>query len=129
MSLSRHVSFYARASALWGGMGLAVALLGVAAAGFFIAAFYIWLAAHLAPALAALITGAALLTLALALGLIGGAVLRAARARQRAQLAEFSLTLGTALRLAAYLVRRDPKKALIFSLIAGALAEFFTSER
>jgi hypothetical protein len=55
-------------------------------------------------------------------------VLRAARARQRARLAEFSLTLGTALRLAAYLVRRDPKKALIFSLIAGALAEFFTAE-
>lgn len=124
MSLSRHARFYARASALWGGMGLAVLLLGFAAAGFFIAAFYLWLAAHFAPALATLITGAALLALALAIGFIGGAVLRAARARERAQLAQFSLTLGTALRLAAYLVRRDPKKALIFSLIAGALAEF-----
>ncbi|MDD2795217.1 hypothetical protein [Acidocella sp.] len=128
MALSRHLRFYARASALWGGMGLAMLLLGFAAAGFFIAAFYIWLAAHLAPVQAALVTGAALLALALALGLIGGAVLRAARARERARLAEFSLTLGTVLRLAAYLVRRDPKKAMIFALIAGALAEFFTGE-
>ncbi len=105
-------------------MGLAMLLLGFAAAGFFIAALYIWLAAHLAPAQAALVTGAALLALALALGLIGGAVLRAARARERARLAQLGLTLGTVLRLAAYLVRRDPKKAMIFALIAGALAEF-----
>ncbi|GLR68054.1 hypothetical protein GCM10010909_27350 [Acidocella aquatica] len=128
MSLSRHVSFYARASALWGAMGVAVLALALAALGFFIAATYIWLCGHFTPAVACLITGGTLLALAAASGLIGSAALRAAQARERARLAQFNVTISTALSLAAYLVRRDPKKAIIFSLLAGVLAEFLSGE-
>ena len=128
MSLSRHVGFYARASALWGAMGAAMLALGLAAAGFFTAAFYIWLCGHFSPAASCLIAGGSLLALALAIGLAGTAALRAAHARERARLAQFNLTISAALSLAAYLVRRDPKKAMIIALLAGILAEFLGGE-
>ena len=109
-------------------MGVVILALGLVACGFFIAAAYIWLRGHFSPAAACLIAGGALLVLAVAIGLAGGAMLRAAQARERARLAQINVTISTVLNLAAYLVRRDPKKAIIFSLLAGVLAEFLGGE-
>ena len=95
----------------------------------FVAAFYLWVAPHLGAAAGAAITGAALLGMAAFLALAGGVLLRQLKRRQRGLLAEFGSIFGLASRLAAMLVRKDPKKALLVSLVAGALAEYISTPR
>ncbi|OYV36418.1 MAG: hypothetical protein B7Z80_15620 [Rhodospirillales bacterium 20-64-7] len=102
--------------------------LGVAA-GFFIAAFYIWLSELFEPDIAAAITGGALLFIAMFIGVMGRAALKLMRRRQPSMLSEFSGLIGLAIRVAGATVRRDPKKALVLSIIAGALAEYILADR
>ena len=90
---------------------------------------FICLSRHTGEAAAAAITGAALLILAIIIGLAGGYTLKRIRRRQPSLLSEFGGTLGMAGHLAGFLVRKDPRKAMILSLVAGALAEYITGER
>ncbi|HVE22677.1 MAG TPA: hypothetical protein VNC39_11920 [Acidocella sp.] len=108
------------------GFCLALAVLGIllAASGCFVAAFYLWVAPHLGRPAAAAVTGAVLVVLALCLALAGGASLRRMRRRPRRLLGEFQNTIGLVARL---MLARDPKKALLASLLAGALAEYILS--
>jgi uncharacterized membrane protein len=74
------------------------------------------------------ITGGALLALAAAIWFAGNALLQKARRKQRAERAELIGTAALILRLASTLIRRDPKKAVILALFAGAVAEFLMGE-
>ena len=112
----------------WAVLGICVALavlcITLAASGCLVAALYLWVAPHLGAAAAAAITGAVLLVLALFLAVVGGTLLRLMKRRPRGLLREFQNTIGLAVRL---IVLRDPKKAVLVSLIAGALAEYIST--
>jgi len=129
MNISGRVNGVLRNAALWAGLGTAILFIALAGLGFLIAGFYIWLAGQMAHAPAAAITGGVLLLLSIATALIGGAVIRKTRARHPSFISEFGGTVGLAGRLVGLLVRKDPKKALILSAIAGALLEYITSEK
>lgn len=104
------------------GICLALGVLGMALAASlcFVAAFYLWVAPHLGAAAAAAATGAALLVLAGFLALAGRAVTRLTK-RRPPLLSELQNAIVLATKL---LLLRDPKKALLLSLLAGALTEF-----
>ncbi len=105
------------------GICLALAVLGItlAASFCFVVAFYLWVAPHLGAAAAAAVTGAALLVLAASLSFAGGAVLRLMKRRPPRLLRDLQNAITLAARL---MLLRDPKKALLVSLLAGALAEY-----
>jgi uncharacterized protein (TIGR02265 family) len=90
----------------------------------FVAAFYLWVAPHLGAAAAAAVTGAALLIVAAFLALVGRALLRLTKRRPRRLVSELQKAMVLTAKL---LLQRDPKKALIVSLLAGALTEFILS--
>ena len=108
---------------------VAVLCIVLAGIGFLITGFFIYIARHTDAASAAAITGGVLLVLAVVTGLVGGTVLRRIRRRQPSMLSDFGGIIGVAGRLVGLLVRKDPKKAMIISIVAGALAEYITSER
>lgn len=118
MPLSRCARAAAGTAFFWAVLSEAVLVLIVAALGFFAAGAYIWLARHF---------GAALAALAIVTVFIGLAVQSHKRKKQRL-VCEVELlgTLGLARRLTSSLVRRDPKKAILIALIAGAVGEYFT---
>ncbi len=115
--------------ALWAGLGIVALCLVLTGLAFLIASLYIWLEHVLPHPVAALITGVALFVVAILILLIGGMVVRKMKKQQPTMKQEFNNTIGTAARLVGLVVRRDPRKALIVSAVAGALAEFVTSER
>ncbi len=117
-----------KTAALSASMAVAVLCIALAGLGFLVTGLFIWVARHTDYASASAITGGVLLLLAVAIGLIGGVVLRRIRAKQPSMLSEFGGTIGLAGRLMGILVRRDPKKAIIISIIAGALAEYIASD-
>ncbi len=129
MTLSRRAGILVKSAALWAGVAIAVLCICLAALGFLIAGFFIFIARHTDAAAAAAITGGVMLGLAVVVGLAGGFVLRRMRQKQPSLISEFGGTVGLAGRLVGMIVRRDPKKALIVSLIAGALAEYVMSEK
>jgi hypothetical protein len=129
MNISGRVNGVLRNAALWAGLGTAILFIALAGLGFLIAGFYIWLAGQMAHAPAAAITGGVLLLLSIFTALVGGAVIRKARVQHPSLISEFGGTIGLAGRLVGLLVRKDPKKALILSAIAGALLEYITSEK
>jgi hypothetical protein len=129
MNVSRHAGTMIKSVAIWTGMAVAVLCILLAAIGFFVTALFICIARHLGTAEAAAVTGAALLLLGAVIAFVGGALLRSLRRRQPSLLSELGGTVGLATRLVAMMVRRDPKKAVIISLVAGALAEYITTER
>jgi hypothetical protein len=129
MKVSRHAGTMIKRAVIWTGLAVAVLCIALAATGFFAAAFFICIAHHLGTARAAAVTGAALLVLGIVIAFIGGALLRSLRRRQPSLLSELGGTVGLVMRLVTMMVQRDPKKALIVSLIAGALAEYITAER
>jgi hypothetical protein len=112
----------------WAVFGICVALavlcITLAASGCFVAAFYLWVVPHLGAAAAAAVTGAVLLVLALFLAFVGSTLLRLMKRRPRSLLRELQNTIGLAVRL---IVSRDPKKAVLVSLIVGALAEYIST--
>jgi hypothetical protein len=129
MKVSRHAGTMIKGAVIWTGLVVAVLCIALAATGFFAAAFFVWMADHLGAAAAAAVTGSALLVLGVVIAFVGGALLRSLRRRQPSLLSELGGTVGLVTRLVAMMVRRDPKKAMIISLVAGALAEYITTER
>ena len=129
MNITRRVNAVVRDILLWTGLGVGILFVALVCVGFLVASFYMWMSHLLAHSLAALVTaGAALLLIGLMAG-IGGLLIRKTRKPQPRLLQEFSGTIGLGARMVSLLVRRDPRKAMIVSLVAGALAELITSER
>ncbi len=129
MSISGRTSAAVKQFALWT-MLCVISLAGIiAGAGFLVAAFFTWVSQHEGNAAAAGITGGGLLAITVLFGLIGGAVIKKLKKPQPGMLSEFSGLLVLGARLITMTIRRDPRKAIIVSAIAGALAEFITSER
>lgn len=118
-----------RRAAMWGGFATAILAILLASIGFFTAALCVWLAQHLGAAAAIGLTGLALLLLALLLALTGNIVLGRMRRRAKARSSSLAGLLALALQLAGTLVRRDPKKALLLSALAGVLVEYLTAGR
>lgn len=129
MNLSRRTDILIKHAARRAGLGVAVLCIALGGVGFLIAGFFLWLQRHLGNAPAAAVTGAVLLALALLTGLAGNALLRRARVKQPSLLSELGGTLGLGSRVFALLVRRDPKKAMVLSVLAGALVEYVFGER
>ena len=125
MNLSRYVSALAKNAALAIAVYLVVACTVLAGAGFLIAGLFLLLLRDASPAAAAVITASVLFVLAALVGAGGGLMLSASRRASPGLLAEF----GGALGLITLLVRRDPKKAMLFAALAGVLAEYFSGER
>jgi nitrate/nitrite transporter NarK len=129
MNLSRRANHLIKNAALWACTAIAALCIALAGLAFLVTGAFICLSRHTGEASAAAITGAALLILALIIGLAGGYTLKRIRRRQPSLLSEFGGTLGMAGQLAGFLIRKDPRKAMILSVVAGALAEYITSER
>jgi hypothetical protein len=129
MNLARRAGFLGKAAALWVVMAVAVLCTALGALGFFTAAFLIWVSHYLGPAAAAAIAGLVLLLVACGIALVFTLILRRMRARQPSMATEALGTLSLVMRFAGLLIRRDPRKAVLAALIAGALAEYFTSDR
>jgi uncharacterized protein YneF (UPF0154 family) len=128
MDFSGRARFIARYTALWAALGIAVLCIALAALGFLAAGLFCWLAQHSGVPAAAAITGGVLLALALLGGFGGSFWLRRQRRLHPAPplLADLAGTAGLVMRLAGFIIRRDPKKAVLFSLLAGALMEFLS---
>jgi hypothetical protein len=129
MNISGRIRSLLRGAALSAGVGAAFLAILLAGFGFMVAGLFIWLAQHLGVPLAAAATGGGLIIFALLFLAAGRAAIRKSRKRYPSLLAEFGGTIGMAGRLVGLLVRKDPKKALILSIIAGAVAEYISSER
>jgi hypothetical protein len=129
MNPLRRLTVLLRNGALWTVLLIGVLFTLLGALAFLVAAFFIWMSSLTSPAAAAAITGGTLIILAIVAGLIGGTILSRMRARQPSFVGSLGGTLGLAARVIAMAVRSDPRKALILSIVAGALAEYMTSER
>ncbi len=129
MSISSRASAAAKQFALAAGLGIVVLCAILAGCGFLVAALYIAVAEHFPAAQAASITGAAIIALAILIGLIGAAILRKLKKPQPSMLAEFGSTVGLVTKLAGILVRRDPKKAVILAAVSGAIIEYVMGDR
>lgn len=129
MNLARRAGFMGKYAALWVVMTIAVLCTALGALGFFTAAFLIWLSHYLGPAAAAAIAGLLLLAVACAVALTFGLILRRMRARQPSMASEAMGMLSLGMRFATLIIRRDPRKAVLAALIAGAVAEYFSSDR
>ncbi|WP_298213918.1 hypothetical protein [Acidocella sp.] len=125
MNLTRRAGMIGRNVALWVFMVMAVLTMALGALGFFVAALLFWLSEHIGPAGATAVAGAVLLLFALATGIISSVVLRRMRARQPSLAMEGMGAVSLGLRLATMAIRRDPRKAVLGALIAGAIAEYF----
>jgi hypothetical protein len=128
MSIQGRASAAATQLALGAALGIVVLTILLSAIGFFIAALFIWVDHYKPDSIAAVITGGALLLAAIVIGIIGRAVLKKLKKPQPSLLAEFGGIAGTAGRIVGLLIRRDPRKSLILAVIAGALAEYVTSD-
>ncbi len=129
MNVSRPAARMIKNAAIGLGTAVTMLCLVLTAIGFFVAALFICIARHLGAADAAALTGAALLVLAVLVATAANLLIRQARRRQPSLLTELGGTVGLVTRLVAIMVRRDPKKAMIASLVAGALAEYLSAER
>jgi hypothetical protein len=129
MNITGRITAVARDIALWSGLGVAILFVALICIGFAIASFYMWMSHLMAHSLAALATAGAGLVLIALMAVVGGLIIRKTKKRQPSMMEEFSNTVGLGARLISVLVRRDPRKAMIVSLVAGALAELVTSDR
>lgn len=112
---------------LWVAMAMALLCILLGALGFLTAAFLLWLEHYLSPAGALAITGALLLLEALALLGCFRLALRRLHARQPASNSTATNLFQLGLRFVMMMVQRSPRKAMLLALIAGALAEYFTT--
>ncbi len=129
MNITGRIKALVRDIALWTGLGAAILFVALICIGFVVASFYMWMSHLMAHSVAALATaGAGLVLIALMAGL-GGMIIAKTKKRQPSMMQEFADTLGLGAKLISVLVRRDPRKAMIVSLVAGALAELITSDR
>jgi hypothetical protein len=123
MNITARVGTAVQRLALAIGLGVAVLAIGLGGVGFLTAAYYLHFAPLLGPERAAAVTGGTLVVAALLVALIGAAVLKRTRKPQPGWLSDFGGAMGLGLRLAAAMVRRDPKKAMIIAAVSGVLVE------
>jgi uncharacterized membrane protein (UPF0136 family) len=128
MNLSARAGAVLRHLALSAGVGIAVLFIALAGLGFVIFAYFTWLLTHFPSEEAGAITGATLILIAAATGMIGFRIVKKLKKPQPSVLADFGGTLGVGLRLASLLVRKDPKKAIILATVAGAVAEYLLND-
>jgi hypothetical protein len=128
MNLSARASAVLRHLALSASVGIAALFIALGGLGFLIFAYYNWLQTHLPNQQAAAITGGTLILIAIAVSIIGFAIVKKLKKPQTSLLADFGGTIGLGLRLASFLVRKDPKKAIILATLAGAIAEYLLSD-
>ena len=128
MSIHGRASAAAKELALWAGLGIVVLTVVLTAVGFLVASLFIWIDHYRSDTVAAAITGGALFLAAIFIAILGRIILKKIKKPQPSILAEFGGMAGTVGRLAGLLIRRDPRKSLILAVIAGALAEYVTSD-
>lgn len=128
MSIPGRAAAAVKGVALWAALGMFVFVLVFTGIGFLITAFFIWIEHYKPHAESAAITGGGLFATAILVGLIGSMILKKIKKRQPSILSEFGGIAGTAGRIAGMLIRRDPRKSLILAIIAGAVAEYVTSD-
>ncbi len=129
MSLARHVRFLCKSAALSASMAVMVLCLALGALGLLVAAFIIWLSHLLGMAAAVAIAGAVLLVMAFIVMGVARLALVRMQANQPSLAAEALGMFGFGLRMATLIIRRDPSKALLTAMIAGALAEYLSGKR
>ncbi|MDE8350063.1 MAG: hypothetical protein POG74_11385 [Acidocella sp.] len=129
MNLSGRVGAFLRHYGLAISLGAAVLCIGLAGLGFLVAGYYVWLTSHFEAAPAAAITGGTLLVLAALTAVIGSGLIKRMKKPGGSLFGDAASILGLGVRLAAMLVRRDPKKALILAAISGALAEWLLADK
>lgn len=126
MSLVRFAGFTLKSAALWVALALTVLCLVLAAFALLAVALFIFIDQHWGPAAAAAITALALLVIAGQVLIAGALILGRVRRRTPDLFGEAASTIAMLTSLANLLVRRNPKRAILVSLIAGALTEYFT---
>jgi hypothetical protein len=129
MDISGRARSALKQSALWAALGVACLCTALAGLGFLIVAFYVWLSMRMGTPAALAVTGGVLIALALLIMAVGAAIIKKTKKRYPGLLTEFTGLFGLGARIIAMTVRRDPRKAIIVSMIVGALAEYITSER
>jgi hypothetical protein len=122
VSLSRWLGSLAKDAVLYLCAAVAALCIALAGLGFLAASLFVWLASHTGNAAAAAIIGATLMALAALTLLASGISLRKPR---RHPLADWIDTIA----VVSTLVRQDPKYAVLAALIAGAVTEYFATER
>lgn len=128
MNISARANAVLRHLALSAGVGVAVLFIALAALGFLIFAYYTWLLTRFTVPPAAAITGATLIAIAIIVSAAGFAVVKKLKKPQPSMLADIGGTLGLGFKLASFVIRKDPKKAIILATISGALAEYLLSD-
>ncbi|MDE1905314.1 MAG: hypothetical protein KGH75_02530 [Rhodospirillales bacterium] len=129
MNLSRRASFLGKSVALWVAITMVVLFVALSALGLLIAAFIVWLSHLLGFAAAAAIAGGILLVIAAIIMGVGALALRRRRTRLPSLTSEALGMASLGMRMAAFVIRRDPSKALLVAMLAGALAEHFSRSR
>jgi hypothetical protein len=127
MSLIRFAGFTLKSAALWVALAITVLSLVLAAFGLLAIALFIFIDQHLGPAPAAALTALALLIIAAQILLAGTLIFSRVRRRTPDLFGEATSTIAMLTSIANLLVRRDPKRAILLSLLAGALTEYFCS--
>ncbi len=126
MSITRYAGSTLKSAALWAALAFAVLFLVLAAFVLLATALFIYLDNHLGAADAAALTALALLFIAALIFITGSIILRSRRRHTPDIFGEASGTIAMLTSLANILIRRDPKRAILFSLLAGAITEYFT---
>jgi hypothetical protein len=127
MSIQGRVQAAVKGAVLKAALGMVVFSIFLTALGFLIAGFYNWIQ-HLWPQYnPAAITGGILVAAALIIFGLGSAILRKMKKPQPSILTEFTGMAGMAGRIAALLIRKDPRKSVVLAVLAGAVAEYLTS--
>jgi len=127
MSIQGRVQAAVKGAVLAAALGAVVFCIFTAALGFLIAGLFSWIH-HLWPQYnAAAITGGILVVAAIITFGLGTAILRKLKKPQPSILTEFTGMAGMAGRLAALLIRKDPRKSVVLAVLAGAVAEYLTS--
>lgn len=110
MPIARCAGRMAKSAALWGALATIALCLVLAGLGFLFSGLFIWLVAHLGAALAATLTGVALLLAALIVASVGGLLLGAKRKPpEPSPVAEIAIGLA-AVALEAFANRRKTAK-------------------
>lgn len=129
MSLARQASFIGKMLLLWVVVAVVLLCLSLGALGFLAVAFLIWLSHLIGGAGAVAVTGLLLVLEAVLLGLSARVVMRRMKAKRPQPTASGINVLGLVVRLASVLVRRSPRGGILASLIAGAVAEYFSARK
>jgi hypothetical protein len=126
MSLVRYAGFTLKSAALWVALATTVFCLVLAALLLLAVALFIFIDQRWGAAPAAALTALALLFIAAQVLLAGALIFGRVRRRQPDLFGEATSTIAMLTSLANLLIRRDPKRAVLLSLLAGIVTEYFT---